>query len=57
MLLMDGPKDTQIAPQKNNLKHNISIYIYIKGIYSQGHEFGVFTILPKCHLYSELCIN
>jgi hypothetical protein len=54
---MDGPKDTQIAPQKNNLKHNISIYIYIKGIYSQGHEFGVFTILPKCHLYSELCIN
>jgi hypothetical protein len=35
---------------KKVYKHKVFIYVW--GIYSTGHEFGVFKILPKYHLYS-----
>jgi hypothetical protein len=50
MHLMDIDENTPIFLQFFFNKHNISIYVW--GIYFAGHEFGVFTILPKYHLYS-----
>ncbi len=47
---MDVDENTPIFLQIVFYKHNISIYVW--GIYFAGHEFGVFTILPKYHLYS-----
>jgi hypothetical protein len=44
MHLMDIHGNAPIAPQKN-CKHNIFIYVW--NIYFAGHEFGVFTKLPK----------
>jgi hypothetical protein len=43
-------ENTPIFLQENNYKHNIFIDVW--GIYSMGHKFGVFAILPKYHLYS-----
>jgi hypothetical protein len=50
MHLMDIDENTPIFLQIVFYKHNISTHV--QGIYFVGHKFGVFTILPKYHLYS-----
>jgi hypothetical protein len=50
MHLVGIDENTPISPQENNYKHNNSIHVW--SIYSSGHKFGVFAILPKYHLYS-----
>jgi hypothetical protein len=50
MHLMDMDENTPISLFNKKYKHNISIHIW--SIYSKGHKFGVYTILPKYHLYS-----
>jgi hypothetical protein len=47
---MDIDENTPIYLQENIYKHNFSIHLW--GIYFVKQKFGVFTILPKYHLYS-----
>jgi len=50
MHLMDIDENTPIFFQIFFYKH--TIFTHVWAIYFVGHKFGVFTILPKCHLYS-----
>jgi len=43
--VMDIDENAPITLQINNSKHNIFVHICFA-----GHEFDVFTILPKYHL-------
>ncbi len=48
MHVMDIDENAPIALQTNNSKHNIFVHVW--DICFAGHEFDVFTILPKYHL-------
>jgi hypothetical protein len=43
--VMDIDENAPITLQINNSKHNIFVHVCFA-----GHEFDVFTILPKYHL-------
>jgi hypothetical protein len=51
--LMDIDENTPIVPQRNKFL-TITFPYMNEVLFSIGHEFGLFTILPTYHLYSLL---
>jgi len=49
---MDIDENTSFVFQKITYKHNIFIHVW--DIYSMGHKFGVFTMLPFNIIYIHI---